>query len=65
MRFKPVRFQNLQPDREPTSKPPIRGAGDLIARVAKPVARAIDRVFHTHLADCQSCEERRDWLNKL
>lgn len=70
MQFKIVRFQKLLPapraSRQAGGMPPeIKpGAGDLIAKVAKPIARQIDRVFGTRLRDCESCEERRQWLNE-
>ncbi len=57
-RFKIVRYAKL------TGRPTDQsGLGDVVARVAKPIARAIDRMFKTHLADCQRCDERRRWLN--
>jgi len=48
-------------------KRPIAGPGDLVAVVAKPVARAIDRItarmpwlgFQTRLAECSACDRRR------
>ncbi len=67
MQFKIVRFQKLglPADRQAGMPPEIKpGAGDLIAKVAKPIARQIDRVFGTRLRDCESCEERRQWLNE-
>jgi len=42
-----------------------RGAGDLIARVAEPIAAASDAVFNTKLKGCQACQKRRDKLNKF
>jgi hypothetical protein len=49
--------QSLWPDR-------MRGAGDIVAAVAQPVARVIDGAFGTDLANCSGCQDRRDWLNK-
>jgi hypothetical protein len=43
----------------------ITGMGDLVERVALPVAKFIDRVAGTDLQNCGGCEERRDDLNKL
>ncbi len=58
-RFKIVRYAKLtgRPD-EPS------GFGNVVARVAKPIARAMDRMFNTNLADCDRCDERRRWLNE-
>jgi hypothetical protein len=40
------------------------GAGDLVAMVAQPVARTIDRVLGTKVASCASCKARREALNR-
>lgn len=39
--------------------------GDAVAAIAQPVAKAIDRVAHTNLANCAGCKRRQDWLNSL
>lgn len=46
--------------------------GDLVYRVADPIARLIDRCtarlpvcLHTHVAGCSACSRRRRWLNAL
>ncbi len=57
-RFKIVRYAKLTGRPADTS-----GLGDVVARVAKPIARAMDRLFNTHLANCMECDERRRWLN--
>jgi hypothetical protein len=62
VRFKPVRFQKLEPSKPPPL--PLRGAGDLVALVAKPIARTLDRVAGTRLQDCDGCEARQAWLNE-
>lgn len=46
----------------------VRGAGDAVALVAQPVARAIDKVAGTDLANCKPCigpGGRKDQLNAL
>lgn len=64
MTFKVVRFARLpEPGSDIGSPTPPTGAGDMVARVAKPIARGLDRIFRTRLADCAGCEERRRWLN--
>lgn len=52
--------------------PPRLGLGDLVYRVADPIARLIDRCtarlpapLHTHVAGCSACSRRRRWLNAL
>ncbi len=59
MNFKITRFQDLSPGSK--RKP---GTGDFVARIAKPIARGIDRVFGTRLQECADCEQRRRWLNE-
>ena len=41
------------------------GLGDAVASVAQPIARAIDRVAGTKIAECGGCKKRRAALNKL
>jgi hypothetical protein len=41
-----------------------RGAGDILAKAAAPIANAIDRIAGTHLSNCQGCAARRKWLNE-
>ena len=45
--------------------PEVRGLGDAVAMVAKPIARALDHFFGTKLADCQGCFERQKTLNQV
>lgn len=42
----------------------IHGAGDVVAFVAKPIAKLSDKVLGTDLANCESCEQRRKKLNE-
>jgi hypothetical protein len=43
----------------------IRGAGDIVAKVAQPIAKTIDKVFKTNVSGCGGCKARQDALNKL
>ena len=45
--------------------PGLRGLGDLVAKVAQPIARAIDKVAGTNLKDCAGCAKRRNALNAI
>jgi len=46
--------------KRPTKR--IRGAGDLVAIVAQPIAGMIDRIAGTDLKNCGGCAKRRaDW----
>ena len=42
----------------------MAGAGDLVASVAKPIARMVDKAFGTDLEHCGGCEQRRAALNR-
>ena len=53
------------PDGRNMPKRPMRGLGDAVARVAKPIARAVDRLGMTKLASCGGCKKRQEKLNKL
>jgi hypothetical protein len=41
-----------------------RGLGDIVESVAKPIARAVDRIAGTDIEHCQGCAKRRDALNR-
>ena len=42
----------------------VRGLGDIVYKVANPIARAIDRVAGTKIQGCGGCAKRREALNK-
>jgi hypothetical protein len=42
----------------------FRGAGDAVATVAKPIAKAIDAVAGTNLQNCDGCKRRQEKLNQ-
>ena len=44
---------------------PPPGLGDRVAAVAQPIARAIDAVLGTHVAECGGCKRRREALNRF
>ncbi len=39
--------------------------GDLVARVAQPIAKAIDAVLGTKVQSCKACAKRREALNNI
>jgi hypothetical protein len=41
------------------------GAGDVIYKVAQPIAKVIDKMFHTSIAGCGGCQKRRKLLNRI
>jgi len=42
-----------------------RKLGDLVARVAQPIAKALDAVLGTEVQSCKACAKRREALNKI
>ncbi len=42
----------------------IKGAGDIVAKIAQPIAMGLDMVFGTDLQNCGGCKERQEALNK-
>lgn len=49
--------------KEKYNPPKLIGLGDVVAMVAQPVARAIDRVAGTNIEHCSGCAKRRAALN--
>ena len=45
--------------------PTIRGLGDVVAIVAKPIAKVSDAVTGSNLKDCGECKQRQKKLNEL
>lgn len=43
----------------------IRGLGDIVSRVAQPIARVIDKISGTKISQCGGCQSRREALNKM
>lgn len=44
---------------------PSVGLGDVVAVIAQPVAKAIDFMYGTTLADCGGCAQRKEVLNQI
>jgi hypothetical protein len=64
-----IRKPNPRPAAPPPATPSptrnsIRGAGDVVHRVAQPIARALDRVLGTKIEHCGGCAQRRETLNR-
>lgn len=41
------------------------GLGDVVAAVAQPIARTLDRAVGTRIEHCGSCAKRRATLNRM
>ena len=48
---------------KPQSRPKHRGLGDLVEKLAKPIAKVIDRVAGTNIQGCGGCQKRKEWMN--
>lgn len=58
----PADYQSLIVKYNPQA---VKGLGDVVAKVAQPIARAIDRVAGTNVAGCGGCKKRQEILNKV
>ena len=47
-----------------TEPSPIRGLGDVVAKVAQPIAKVIDKIAKTNIQGCGGCARRQEYLNK-
>ena len=58
---------SVEPDTpEPVEvvKKKITGIGDVVHRIAQPIAKSIDMVAGTKIQQCGGCKKRREALNK-
>lgn len=58
------RATGLKFDRKTPPKNEIKGLGDVVERIAKPIAKSIDRVLGTNIESCGGCNKRKNSLNK-
>ena len=61
----------INTNREPDAPEPIEivkkkitGIGDVVHKIAQPIARSIDRLAGTNIQGCGGCKKRRETLNK-
>lgn len=54
----------MSPVQRLIAKMKLQGAGDVVALVAQPIAKAIDAVARTKISSCPSCSSRRTSLNR-
>jgi hypothetical protein len=47
-----------------SNKKPVAGLGDIVHKVAQPIARAIDKVAGTNIQGCGACQKRKEYLNE-
>lgn len=53
-----------RPQDSPDWKESARGLGDVVHKVAQPIAKAIDKALGTKIQSCGGCKKRRDALNQ-
>jgi len=41
-----------------------KGLGDIVERVAQPIAKTIDKALGTNIKNCSGCKKRKELLNK-
>ena len=41
------------------------GAGDVVAAIAQPIARVLDKMLGTKIKTCKSCRQRQEMLNYM
>ena len=58
------RVTGLKFDKKAAPKKEISGLGDIVEKVAQPIAKSIDRLFGTNIKDCGGCKSRKNSLNK-
>jgi hypothetical protein len=46
-------------------KPKLKGLGDLVSKVAQPIAKGIDKAIGTNIQNCGGCAKRRNKLNQM
>lgn len=42
-----------------------KGLGDLVEKIAQPIAKAIDKIAGTKIQKCGGCKKRKKYLNKI
>jgi len=59
------------PSEEPDTPEPARvvkkkitGIGDVVHRIAQPIAKSIDKVAGTNIQGCGACQKRKEYLNE-
>lgn len=60
----PDQSQALRPMPSAAPGAPGRGLGDLVEKLARPIAKASDRLLGTKLSGCSACSKRRRKLNQ-
>jgi hypothetical protein len=43
----------------------IKGLGDIVELIAEPIADLMDKHLNTKIKGCNSCKERKEFLNEL
>lgn len=55
----------IKPCNDVPKEEPMRGLGDMVHKIAQPIAQVIDKVVGTHISQgCGGCRKRQEALNK-
>jgi hypothetical protein len=61
----------INPSNEPDAPEPVEvvkkkitGIGDVVHKIAQPIAKSIDKVAGTNIQGCGACQKRKEYLNK-
>ena len=60
--MKPIPINVPQPQQLNEKK--ITGIGDVVHKIAQPIAKSIDKVAGTNIQGCGACQKRKEYLNK-
>lgn len=47
-----------------SNKKPVAGLGDIVHKVAQPIAKVVDRLAGTNIQGCGACQRRKEYLNE-
>jgi hypothetical protein len=60
----------INPSNEPDTPEPVEvvkkkitGIGDVVHKIAQPIARVIDKIAGTNIQGCGACQKRKEYLN--
>lgn len=60
-----AKYRQLVEQYNPQVKKRMKGFGDMVAKAAQPIAKAIDKVAGTNIQNCQPCKKRQETLNQV
>lgn len=58
------RATGLKFDKKSAPQKKITGLGDVVEKIAQPIAGSIDKIFGTNVKNCGGCRKRKKSLNE-